>query len=83
MHHPIDRITHTMAFVTPVVEHWLERENAELLLGAPVVRYCVLFFGGMKFDLFLTSNSSLFSSTSKHSSNRNCLSIYNVRLPNG
>ena len=26
MHHPTDRITHTMAFVTPVVEHWLERE---------------------------------------------------------
>ena len=26
MHHPTDRIAHTMAFVTPVVEHWLERE---------------------------------------------------------
>ena len=26
MHHPTDRITHTMTFVTPVVEHWLERE---------------------------------------------------------
>ena len=25
-HHPTDRITHTTAFVTPVVEHWLERE---------------------------------------------------------
>ena len=24
MHHPTDRMTHTMAFVTPVVEHWLE-----------------------------------------------------------
>ena len=24
MHHPTDRIAHTMAFVTPVVEHWLE-----------------------------------------------------------
>ena len=22
-HHPTDRITHTTAFVTPVVEHWL------------------------------------------------------------
>ena len=29
MHHPKDRITHTMAFVTPVVEHWLEREIAQ------------------------------------------------------
>ena len=26
MHHPIDRIAHTTTFVTPVVEHWLERE---------------------------------------------------------
>ena len=24
-----DRITHTTAFVTPVVEHWLEREIAQ------------------------------------------------------
>ena len=29
MHNPIDRIAHTTAFVTPVVEHWLEREIAE------------------------------------------------------
>ena len=29
MHHPTDRIAHTMAFVTPVVEHWLERERKE------------------------------------------------------
>ena len=26
MHHPSDRIAHTTAFVTPVLEHWLERE---------------------------------------------------------
>ena len=26
MCHPTDRITHTMAFTTPVVEHWLEWE---------------------------------------------------------
>ena len=29
MHHPTDRIAHTMDFVTPVVEHWLEREIAQ------------------------------------------------------
>ena len=29
MHHPKDRITHTTVFVTPVVEHWLEREIAQ------------------------------------------------------
>ena len=25
MHHPTDRIIHTTAFVTPVVEHWLTK----------------------------------------------------------
>ena len=29
MHHPTDRIAHTMAFDTPVVDHWLEREIAQ------------------------------------------------------
>ena len=29
MHYPRDRITHTMAFITPVVEHWLEWEIAQ------------------------------------------------------
>ena len=29
MHHPTDKITHTTAFVTPVMEHWLEREIAQ------------------------------------------------------
>ena len=26
MHHPTDRMTHTTAVVTLVVEHWLEQE---------------------------------------------------------
>ena len=29
MHHPTGRIAHTTAFVTPVVEHWLEWEIAQ------------------------------------------------------
>ena len=29
MHHPTDSIAHTTAFVTPVEEHWLEREIAK------------------------------------------------------
>ena len=29
MHHPTGRISHTTAFVTPVAEHWLEREIAQ------------------------------------------------------
>ena len=32
MHHPTDRITHTTAFVTPVVEHWLNGSMLESLL---------------------------------------------------
>ena len=36
MHHPTDRITHTTAFVTPVVEHWLEREIAQWVLKGNV-----------------------------------------------
>ena len=28
MHYPTEKIAHTMAFVTPVMEHWLEREIA-------------------------------------------------------
>ena len=29
MYHPTDRIAHATAFVTPVVEHWLEQEIAQ------------------------------------------------------
>ena len=29
MHHPTDMIAHITAFVTPVMEHWLEREIAQ------------------------------------------------------
>ena len=29
MHHPTDRIAHITAFVTLVVEHWLEQETAK------------------------------------------------------
>ena len=29
MYHPTDKITHTTAFITPVVGHWLEREIAQ------------------------------------------------------
>ena len=28
MHQPTDRLAHTMGIVTPVVEHWMEREIA-------------------------------------------------------
>ena len=32
MYYPKDRITHTTAIVTPVVEHWLEREIAQWIV---------------------------------------------------
>ena len=38
MHHPTDRIAHTTAFVTPVMEHWLEQEIAQLK-GTNVCKY--------------------------------------------
>ena len=43
MYHPTDRITHTTAFVKPVVEHWLERKIAQWVfqLGLTALRYIV------------------------------------------
>ena len=32
MHHPTDRIAHTTAFVTTVVEHWLEQDIAQWVI---------------------------------------------------
>ena len=29
MHHLTDRIAHTMVFVTPIVDHWLDQEIAQ------------------------------------------------------
>ena len=40
MHHPTDRITHTTAFVTTVVEYWLEREIGKI--GIPDDALCTL-----------------------------------------
>ena len=41
MHHPTDRIAHTTAFVTPVMEHWLEQEIAQWVNSSinPTVTY--------------------------------------------
>ena len=30
MHHPTVMLAHTTAFVTPVVEHWLERDISSM-----------------------------------------------------
>ena len=42
MHHPTDRIVHITAFVTPVVEHWLEQEIVQcgiVLKSQMLLRY--------------------------------------------
>ena len=39
MHHPTDRIAHTTAFVTPVVEHWLEWEISQMVHHEGLVRW--------------------------------------------
>ena len=44
MHHPTDRTAHTLAFVTPVVEHWLEREIAQSQKGNLMLSLYVLLF---------------------------------------
>ena len=54
MHHPTDRITHTTAFVTPVVEHWLEvvAKDSEPLSNC---------FKGRKEMFYLTTHSTHFN----------------------
>ena len=39
MHHATDRITHTTAFVTPVVEHWLRTRNSSILKTRAITLY--------------------------------------------
>ena len=62
MHHPTDRITHTTAFVTPVVEHWLEREIAQWV----TVHHVVIQVTG-----------DIFSSSFKHQQNGTCCARQN------
>ena len=42
MHHPTDRIAHTTAFVTPVVEHWLERELTQRVHHEGSIRWPIV-----------------------------------------
>ena len=58
MHHPTDRIAHTTAFVTPVVEHWLEREIAQLAIGLKsnrrrYINQCFFYFFFFFFFFFV------------------------------
>ena len=40
MHHPTDRIIHTTAFVTPVVEHWLEIIKEGITICSDKLTHC-------------------------------------------
>ena len=42
VHHPTDRIAHTIAFVTPVVEHWLKQKIAQwaTVMGEHILSHC-------------------------------------------
>ena len=48
MHHPTDRIIHTTAFVTLVVEHWLEREIAQWVARFEYIVYNLYILGQNK-----------------------------------
>ena len=43
MHHPTYKITHTTAFITPVVEHWLRKEVKVLFNDALSTFYSRLY----------------------------------------
>ena len=47
MHHPTDRITYTTAFVTPVVEHWLEQTEGIIFIFKNTYIYIFGFFVGI------------------------------------
>ena len=41
MHHPTDRIENTTAFVTPVMENWLEQEIAQWVHHEGAIRQLI------------------------------------------
>ena len=45
MHHPTGGIAHTMAFGTPVVEHWLEREIGQWVHHGGSIRQPISYHG--------------------------------------
>ena len=65
MHHPTDRIIHTTAFVTPVVEDWLEQDivtNAVLLNTLKLGSLCkknLLTFYKIKYYKFIIEKKEM------------------------
>ena len=54
MHHPTDRIAHTMAFVTPVMEHWLEKWNGNNHLAQIVCSTITFTVVTLHYQTFVT-----------------------------
>ena len=52
MHHPTDRIAHTTAFVTPVVEHWLEREEAQWVHHEGSIQRPIMWIRSWRKEMF-------------------------------
>ena len=59
MHHPTDRITHTTAFITPVVEHWPEREIA-LTVMFPIIMIMIMMMMMMMIIIIIIIITILF-----------------------
>ena len=62
MHHPTDMVAHTTAFVTPVVEHWLEREIGQWVQHRNVRVYFsffFFFFNSVLFHVFCMSHAQV------------------------
>ena len=57
MHHLTDRITHTTAFVTPVVEHQLEREIAQWVLPRSYISLRVHHEGSIRWPIAPWANA--------------------------
>ena len=68
MHHPTDRIAHTTAFVTPVVEHWLVSVDlicfvlylTKIFLSKMCILHCLVPLNSVLFKPCLFRNVYMF-----------------------
>ena len=60
MHHPTDRISYTTAFLTPVMEHWLERVMAQWIHHEGSIRRPIAPRANARSDHGPTSRSMYF-----------------------
>ena len=70
MHHPIDRIAHTTAFVTPVMENWLEQEIAQWVSTFNNIFIPLLFLDKLVIEIFLLEQTQWL--TNEHRSHTDC-----------